>query len=88
MDDMVRVTAGEFGREVGRFQDVALTQPVIITRNGRDRVVMISIDEYQRLKRRDRVVRLASELTDKEIEAIRRSEPPASAAAFDHEYTP
>jgi hypothetical protein len=35
MYDMVRVTAGEFGREVGRYQDRALTQPVIITRNGR-----------------------------------------------------
>jgi hypothetical protein len=35
MDDMVRVTAGEFGREVGRYQDLALTQPLIITRNGR-----------------------------------------------------
>jgi hypothetical protein len=40
MYDMLRVTAGEFGRDVGRSQDLALTQPVIITRNGRDRTVM------------------------------------------------
>jgi hypothetical protein len=28
MNEMVRVTAREFGREVGRYQDLALIQPV------------------------------------------------------------
>lgn len=88
MNDMVRVSAGEFGREVGRYQDLALTQPVIVTRNGRDRTVMISVDEYRRLKRRDRIVRAAWEFSAQELEAIRRAEPPEEAAAFDHEFTP
>ena len=56
MTGMLRVTSTEFGKEVGRYQDAALTQPVIVTRNGRDRTVMISAEEYQRLKRRDRQV--------------------------------
>jgi len=88
MNDMVRVTAGDFGREVGRYQDLALTQPVIITRNGRDRTVMISVEEYHRLKRRDRQVLAAWEFSPEDLEAIRRSEPPAEAAAFNHEYKP
>ena len=49
MNDMIRISATEFGKEVGRYQDVALTQPVFVTRNGRDRTVMISAEEYQRL---------------------------------------
>jgi hypothetical protein len=46
---------------------------------------MISIDEYQRLKRRDRIARAAWEFSEQEIEAIRRAEPPPEAAAFNHE---
>ena len=40
--------------DFGRYQEVALTEPVAITRNGRERVVILSVDEYHRLKRRDR----------------------------------
>jgi hypothetical protein len=35
---------------------MALTQPVAVTRNGCERTVMISAEEYPRLKRRDRRV--------------------------------
>ena len=56
MTEMIRVSSTEFGKEVGRYQDVAMSQPVIITRNGRDRTVLISANEYLRLKRRDRQV--------------------------------
>jgi hypothetical protein len=42
---MVKVPAGEFQRHIGRYQDMALTQPVAVTRNGRERTVMISADE-------------------------------------------
>ena len=85
---MVRVTAGEFGREVGRYQDMALTQPVIVTRNGRDRTVMISVEEYNRLKRRDRRVLAAWELPSEQLEGIRRTEPAPEANAFNNEYKP
>jgi prevent-host-death family protein len=66
----ITVTAAEFQRHFGRYQDEALTQPVAITRNGRERVVMISIDEYRRLKRRDREVLWAGELSDADLAAI------------------
>jgi len=74
MTDMIRVSSTEFGKEVGRYQDIALAQPVVVTRNGRDRVVMISTDEYMRLKRRDRQVFAVGELPDDIISAIRNSE--------------
>lgn len=71
MNDMIRVSATEFSKEVGRYQDAALSQPVVVTRNGRDRTVMISAEEYQRLKRRDRQVISAGEMPDEMLEAAR-----------------
>jgi prevent-host-death family protein len=37
---------------------------VVITRNGRERVVVISVDEYRRLKHRDRRVMGLEDFTD------------------------
>ena len=76
---MQRVTSREFQRNFGRFQDEALKSPLSIARNGRDRLVVLSIEEYERLKRRDRRALLVEELSDAEIEAIRRAEPPPEA---------
>lgn len=82
---MIRVSSTEFGKEVGRYQDAALAQPVVVTRNGRDRIVVISADEYRRLKKRDREVLGIEEFTDAEIDAIRLTEPSQFADAFNHE---
>ena len=71
---MIRVSSTEFSKEVGRYQDAALSQPVVVTRNGRDRTVMFSAEEYLRLKRRDRQVFAAGELPDDLLEAVSRSE--------------
>jgi prevent-host-death family protein len=74
MAEMIRVSSTEFGKEVGRYQDAALSQPVVVTRNGRDRTVMISVEEYQRLKRRDRQVLAAGETPEEILEAVKSSE--------------
>jgi PHD/YefM family antitoxin component YafN of YafNO toxin-antitoxin module len=71
---MIRVSSTDFGKEVGRYQDLALSQPVVVTRNGRDRTVMISADEYARLKRRDRQVFATADLPEKLVEAVRNTE--------------
>ena len=85
MTNMIRVSSTEFGKEVGRYQDVALSQPVVVTRNGRDRTVMISADEYHRLKRRSREVLRIEDFTDTDIEAVRRAEPSKESEAFNQE---
>ena len=74
MTEVLRVTSTEFSKEVSRYQDAALSQPVVVTRDGRDQTVMISAEEYQRLKRRDRQVFAAGELPEEMIDAIRRTE--------------
>ena len=84
---MQRVTSREFRRNFDRFQDEALRSPLSITRNGRDRLVLLSVDEYERLKQRDRQALAVEELSDAEIEAIRTAEPPAEAARYDDELT-
>jgi prevent-host-death family protein len=85
MTDMIRVSSTEFGKEVGRYQDAALSQPVIVTRNGRDRTVMISADEYHRLKKRDREVLGIEDFSDADIAAVRRAAPSKDAEAFNQE---
>ncbi len=42
-------TSAEFHRRIGHFQDRALVEPIMVTRNGRARVVLISAQEYERL---------------------------------------
>ena len=66
---MLTVSAAEFQRNFGRYQDEALKQPLSITRNGRDRLVVLAVEEYQRLKRRDRFVLKTEDLSDAEVQA-------------------
>ena len=63
----------------------ALTRPVAVARNGRERTVMISIEEYRRLKRRDRQMLSLDDFTDADIAVVEATGAPVSAKAFDHE---
>ncbi len=84
---MITVSSGELQRNFGRYQDIALTQPVSITRNGRERIVMLSVDEYRRLKRLAREALPVGELTDAELQAIGRAEVPDKYGYLDRELT-
>ncbi len=46
----------ELQRNSGLVQEAALKEPVVITHHGRDRLVLLDIEEYARLKRRDKLV--------------------------------
>jgi prevent-host-death family protein len=85
---MIKIPAAEFQRNIGRYQDMALTQPVAVTRNGRERTVMISVEEYNRLKRRDRRVMSLEDFTDADIAALEAARAPEAAKAFDDELNP
>jgi prevent-host-death family protein len=86
MKSPVKVSSADFQRHFGHYQDMAMTQPVVVMRNGRERTVTVSIEEYRRLKRRDREVLGLEDFTEEDIAAIEASEPPESAKAFDHEF--
>jgi PHD/YefM family antitoxin component YafN of YafNO toxin-antitoxin module len=82
---VVKVSSAEFQKNFGRYQDLALTEPVSVTRNGRERTVLLSTQEYHRLKRRDRQVLGVADFTQDDIDAIERAVAPAEAAKFDQE---
>ena len=82
---MITVSAAEFQRNIGRYQDVALRQPVAVTRNGREGTVLISTEEFNRLKRRDREVLGLEDFSADDLAAIEAAAIPDEARAFDDE---
>lgn len=82
---MIKVPSAEFQKNIGRYQDLALTQAVTVTRNGRERTVLISSEEYHRLKRRDRTVLSLGDFSPEDIAAIEGAKPPAEAAGYNGE---
>ena len=82
---MITISSAEFQRNFGRYQDVALIEPVAITRNSRERVVVLSVDEYHRLKLRDRQVLSLDDFNEVDLQAILTAEPPPEACTLDHE---
>jgi prevent-host-death family protein len=80
-----RVTASEFQQSVGALCDKARREPVIITKHGRDSLVVMSAEEWERLKRRDRRVGLTTELSEEWVEAAREARVPDEFASLDAE---
>lgn len=72
----MRVTTAEFVERCGPLAEQALTEPVTISKDGRDRLVLVSAEEYERLRRRDRRAVRPEDLTDAEVSAIASAEVP------------
>jgi len=79
------VSSAEFQKKVGYYQDRALVEPVMLTRNGRQRLVLLSAEEFGRLKRLDRESLPVSALSEAELAAIAAAEVPAEYAHLDAE---
>ncbi len=72
-NEHVVTSAGELVREFSHYSDVALAKPVVVTKNGRPRNVLISVEEYERLKLRDQQAFRAADTPDRflaDIEAL------------------
>jgi len=67
---MVRVNAAEFAKKFGAYREAAQREPVAITSHGRETCYLISAEEYQRLKRRDREVFGLDDMPQELIDAI------------------
>lgn len=79
----MKITSTEFQQNVGRYQDAALSEPVIITKNGRDRTVLISAAAFETLVK-GRVARRMEDLDDEALKAIAAAEVPAQFAYLDN----
>ncbi|MER9312247.1 type II toxin-antitoxin system Phd/YefM family antitoxin [Mesorhizobium australicum] len=68
------VTAAAVSKNFGAYQDAAVRDPVIITKNGRPRTVLLAYEDFVRLSKRDRRVELTADLSADEIAAVEASE--------------
>ncbi len=67
------MTAAAVSKNFGAYQDAAVRDPVIITKNGRPRTVLIAYEDYLRLTKSDLRVELTAALSDDELAEIEAS---------------
>jgi prevent-host-death family protein len=80
----MKVSSTELQQNVGRYQDVAIREPVTITKNGRDHTVLVSADFFEALVK-GRVARRVEDLDEATIKAIEAAEVPDKYAYLDDE---
>ena len=79
------MTSTELQRHFGRYQDSALHEPVSITTDGQDSLVLLSAGEYRRLKRREQEALPVEALSDADLEAIAEARVPDAYTHLDAE---
>jgi len=80
-----KVSSAAFQRAFGRYRELAMRKPVAITTHGRESLILLSAEEYHRLKRLDRRALHPWEMSKEAIEALAVAEPPPEAAKYDNE---
>jgi prevent-host-death family protein len=68
-------SAAEVARNFGRYKELAQRGAVAVTSHGRDSLVLLSADEYARLKALD----------DDMVDTLALAVAPEALSAFDHE---
>ncbi len=68
---MLKVTSKEFQRNTGLYQDIALNEPVTITRDGQDQLVLLNTEQYKQLRKRARITRSIDALSETDIRHIK-----------------
>ncbi len=81
---LLEVSAKEVASKFGFYTDEAMLHPVGIQRHGTTRVVMLSLHEYERLKRRDRQVIRVEDLDEETLDAFLNVEIPAESVALNY----
>jgi len=86
----MRTSVAEFLKNFARYQDAVLTEPITVTRNGRICAVLLSPEEYRRLKRLDKRTAGGDEITQDDIAAMERGKPRALPGRSGHDipYSP
>jgi hypothetical protein len=72
---VIKISAAELQRDIDPYQDLALTQAVAVTRNGREQTVLISIDEYHPPppQPRERLVLGLDDFTAEDLAALEKT---------------
>lgn len=69
-------SATEVQKNFGAYHDQALNEPVRVTKYGRETVYIVSAKTYHAMKRAQREVVAAADLTDAELALIEAAEIP------------
>lgn len=72
------VTASEIQKNFGVYHDRALTEPVRVTKYGRETVYIVSAETFHALKQAQREAIASAALTDDEMRLIDNAEIPAA----------
>jgi prevent-host-death family protein len=80
---MTQVSALEFKRKFGEIQDMALREPVEITRHGRRFLVIMSAEQFDLFKAVQQKAHKTTEAIDLVAEAVERAEMDPRHAALD-----
>lgn len=78
----MKVTSTEFQQNIGRFQDAAMQEPVIITKYDRPHSVLISAALFEVFVK-GRVARKVEDLDDDTVAAIAQATVPAQFMPLD-----
>ena len=65
---MATVTSTEFQQNVGKYNDIAMREPVVITKQNRDALVLLSVEDYKRMKQYEPI---DDEVTEEDKKLIR-----------------
>lgn len=76
------VSASDVQKNFGTYHDRAMSEPVRVTKYGRETVFIVSAKTFHALKQAKREAIAAADLTDEELALIEASEVPA-----EHRYT-
>lgn len=66
----VRASAADVVRQFSLYADLSLTSPVIVSKHGRARNVILSFEEYNRLMKRDLIAFKAEDTPEEFIEDL------------------
>lgn len=77
--------ASDVQRRFAYWKRRAIQRPVVVQNHGQDEIVLLSPDEFARLKRRSREVLRASDFTDAELAAVARAQVPKEFRHLDAE---
>jgi prevent-host-death family protein len=84
---MVRVSAAELQKQFGAYSEKAQREPVTITKHGRDSLVLVNSETFQRMREAYYAPKhyYAWELPDEIVKAIEDALPPDESKRFNNE---
>jgi prevent-host-death family protein len=85
---MPEVTSAEIQKNFGEFRALAEHEPVFVLHYNKPSVVIVSAEEYARLKKRDKKAMAVEDLPDWLIEKIAAAEMDPRHAHLDEQETP